>query len=159
MDGIEFDVSPQELYSMLLMVLQMIQPSYGPHKKGRKTHSGPVTSYDTLDTAIEIYDYIRHVRIHPPEISLQFPYTNGKAMELADRPPESLEAVQAALETYVVPEWKGKVVLRNREDAPPCEACDLDPKEQWKLHGISSGENPSCALLSQEVIGDLLQGV
>jgi hypothetical protein len=56
-------------------------------------------------------------------------------------------------------EWRGRVILRNIEDALPCEACDLDPKEQWKIQGVPKGENPSSVYLSEGVIGDLLQVV
>jgi hypothetical protein len=157
MDGVNFNVSAQELYGILIMIIQMFQPTY---MKPRKTVSGKhISTKDIRNTTIELYDFIRHVRIHPPEVKLAFPHTNGKAMGLADRPAESLEHLQDTLDSYVDEEWRGRVVLKNREEASPCQACDLDSREQWKIQGLPEGENPSSVYLSEGVIGDLLQVV
>lgn len=157
MDGINYNASAQELYGLLIMVIQMFQPTY---IKGRKTVGGTrITSHQIRETTIELYDYIRHVRIQPPEVKLAFPHINGKAMGLADRPAESLKTLQDKLDSYVDDDWRGRVVLKNREDASPCRACDLDPREQWKIQGIPEGENPSTVYLSEAVLGDLLQVV
>jgi hypothetical protein len=101
MDGINYNASAQELYGMLVMLIQMFQPTYDPSVKAQKTTKA------VMNTTIELYDYIRHVRIHPPELKLPFPHSNGKAMGLADRPAESLEYIQDALDSYIISMWNG----------------------------------------------------
>lgn len=159
MDGIDPEISAKELYAILVMVMHMFQPTHLRSAKGRKTCGSFITPEEAHETTIEIYDFIRHVQIHPPLVKPPFPYFNGKALGLADRPAESLESIQESLDSYMDSMWKGRVLLKNREEALPCEACDLDPKEQWKIQGIPQGESPSSAYLSDEIIGDLLQVV
>jgi hypothetical protein len=83
-------------------------------------------------TSIEIYDYIRHVRVYDPEPSTTFPFLAMNYFGLAERPPESLKVVQSALDQFLGGEWKGRVIFKNREEAPICAACDMDVQEHWK---------------------------
>jgi hypothetical protein len=80
-------------------------------------------------TKVEIYDYIRtidrskvdstsHVCIDPDEI-------------LQALPPLSSSFLQNLVDQAVPQQWKGKVVLKNREEAPPCSACGLDLQEEF----------------------------
>ena len=161
MDGIEPLVSQKELFCIQLLILQMFhQPVTLPARNTEPSHlNHGITAQAAQDTTIEIYDYIRHVRIHPPEVGPTWPFYDGKAHGLADRPAESLQVIQEKLDELMDAKWKGMVSLKNREDAPPCAACDLDPKEQWKLRGIQLGDNPSSVYLLKATIDDRLQDV
>ena len=161
MDGLDPLVSDKELFCILLLILQMYHKSVVlPARDTEPDHPNyGITTEAAQNTTIEVYDFIRHVRIHPPEVRPPWPFYHGKALELADRPAESLEMVQETLERLMQPEWKGRVRLKNREEAPPCAACDLDPKEQWKVPVLLQDDNPSSVYLLKASLDDHLQDV
>jgi len=45
--------------------------------------------------------------------------------------------------------WRGRVIFKNREDAPPCTACGLNLAEQWDDYiedkGVESGQILPCS--------------
>lgn len=161
MDGKRPMISPKELGCILILILQMYHQTVTLNARSSESRDidYDITDAAAHDTTIEIYDFIRHVRIHPPEIAPPWPYYDGKGYGLADRPAESLEVVQNELDLLVFEKWQGRVIFKNREDAPPCAACDLDPKEKWKVERLPQVENPSSVCLSRARIDDRLQYV
>jgi len=151
MDGIRPVESTQQVYGIMTLLLEMFHP--------RHLCTDRIEAYDpeaAAVTTVEFYDFFRHVRIHPPELRPEFPFYGVNHMELANRPAESLQTLQDSLDAYLEEHWRGRVILKNREDAPACAACDLDPKEQWKVQGAMKKDNPSSVYLSEDVLGDLI---
>ena len=96
------------------------------------THSGSV-GIDTVsldNTIIELYDYIRLVE-GTEEDRDPFIIVRGYSHR-ACRPAQPLDDIQEELDKALPPRWKGKVLLKNREEAPPCTACGLDLMDEWK---------------------------
>jgi hypothetical protein len=82
------------------------------------------------DTVIELYDYIRFVE---RTVDDQDPFTVKRGYtHRACRPAQPLLDMQRALDNALPQRWKGKVLLKDREEAPPCTACGLDLMEEWK---------------------------
>ena len=65
------------------------------------------------DTVIELYGYTRHIQVHIADGKATFDYKHG---------PSNLKGIQDQLDLLIA-HWKGKVFLKNIEDAPPCSAC------------------------------------
>jgi hypothetical protein len=80
-----------------------------------------------LPTKLEFYDYIRYV---DPVPGLKT--EDEDRTDRACRPATSLARIQALLDECLPECWRGRVVLKDREDAPPCTACGLDVMEQWE---------------------------
>jgi hypothetical protein len=70
------------------------------------------------DTFIEVYNLYRHI-------------CHSKVVKFGvDHGPSNLKGVQDQLD-LVIGDWKGRVALKNIEDAPPCPACDLGGHQIW----------------------------
>jgi len=114
---------------------------YGPR--------GPKVPVGLGDTKIELYDFIRFSADVPNEPPQQRVYRD--CTELACRPAASLAAFQHLLTMSLPDEWRGRVILKNREEAPPCTACGLDVKEQWKhtieSEGLGDGKIEPCKVV------------
>lgn len=82
---------------------------------------------DLDGTKLEIYDYIRYVDPVPGNRA-----EDNTAIARASRPATSLMRIQSLLDEALPKWWKGRVLLKNREEAPPCTACGLDIEEQWE---------------------------
>jgi len=68
-------------------------------------------------TTIEAYGYCEYVEFDKS-------VDRGLGQDFA---PSNLKGIQAALDGILDEQWKGKIVLKNREDAPSCSACGKDP--------------------------------
>jgi len=85
---------------------------------------------DIDGTVIELYAYVRAVDEKDlAALTRGYSAFSNKLQELA---PQSLVDLQAHLDTLLPEEWKGKVWLKNREDAPPCPAYGLDLEEEFE---------------------------
>jgi len=84
---------------------------------------------DLGSTTLELYDYVRY-RATPPDGRPKLVFTRGQSLR-ASQPAATMAPFQALLEKALPKRWKGRVVLKDREDAPPCTACGLNIKEQW----------------------------
>jgi hypothetical protein len=90
------------------------------------------------NTVIELYNYIRVVeRVNEGELS--FPIQRGYTAR-ACRPAQSLDKIQKKLDQDLPARWQGKVVFKNREDAPACTACGFDLMKEWE-HKIKSDDS------------------
>jgi hypothetical protein len=67
-------------------------------------------------TTIEIYNYIRHVNMQKVIRRLVTDGGDGSIL------PSDLRHIQKLLDS-MLGKWKGRVILKNREDCPPCSAC------------------------------------
>jgi hypothetical protein len=86
--------------------------------------------YSLKDTIIELYDYIRFVK---PVKDDDDPFTVKRGYTArACRPAQPLDDIQKELDRALPQRWKGKVILKHREEAPPCTACGLNLMEEWK---------------------------
>jgi len=98
-------------------------------------------------TMVELYDYVRVSAPTPNSWSDPIPTPRGHSVK-ACRLPLSLDLLQEVLDEHLPPEWRGRVIFKNREDAPPCTACGLNLAEMWEDHieeeGVESGEILSC---------------
>lgn len=83
-------------------------------------------------TRLEFYDYIRVVSLADDDPFPPFWRTLGYCPR-ACRPSQSLSFFQKELDKALPRKWKGRIVLKNREDAPPCSACGLDLMKEWEL--------------------------
>jgi hypothetical protein len=98
------------------------------------------------NTVIELYNYIRVVeRVNEGELS--FPIQRGYTAR-ACRPAQSLDKIQKKLDQDLPARWQGKVVFKNREDAPACTACGFDLMKEWehkiKSDGSTDPIGPDC---------------
>lgn len=87
----------------------------------------PPQRFDLGKTKLEFYDYIRYVD-PVPGLNTEDEGRNDRA----SRPATSLARIQALLDECLPECWRGRVILKDREDAPPCTACGLDVMEQWE---------------------------
>ena len=92
-------------------------------------------SDDLGDTKVELYDYFR-VTLPIPGGRPKFQVPRGYSIRGA-RPATSLEHWQSLLDEALPQKWKGRVILKNREEAPPCTACGWDMKEEWRRRAES----------------------
>jgi hypothetical protein len=145
MDGETPLIDMVQIKRIMMIVVGMIKRELLP----AVTNSISQDEYEKLDTpdigntTVEFYDLIRHVQIHPPEVGLEYPFFGSRARWLADRPSRCLGIFQKMITEQNFGEWSDKIVFKNREDAPPCAACGLDPVEEWKHQPEPVGENPS----------------
>jgi hypothetical protein len=72
-------------------------------------------------TTIELYNYVRHVDID----------TINPITKIG---PSNLRGIQYQLDR-TIGEWKGKVTLKNSEDAPYCSACGQEPDQRYLMMG------------------------
>jgi len=70
-----------------------------------------IRPYET--TTIELYDYVRHIYI-------------DDAYPVPAVRPNNLKGIQFQLDQSIG-DWKGKVILKNSEEAPCCSACGKEP--------------------------------
>ena len=96
----------------------------------------PFDEVDLGNTKIELYDYIRITNPIPGDPHQDF--RRGCTLQ-ACRPATSLASYQQLLDQQLPEKWRGRVILRDREEAPPCTACGLHIKEQWE-HTVKAGE-------------------
>jgi len=74
------------------------------------------------DTVVELYDIFR---------SDDDPDSGQKAHIRTGKPSPPLSELQKSLDNQLPELWKGKVVLKRKEDAPPCTACGLVLMDGW----------------------------
>ena len=104
-------------------------------------------------TQIEIYDYIR--AIESSKIDRSTKACINPADDIHTLPPQSLSFPQRILDQILPEQWKGKVVLKNREQAPPCPACGLNLQEEFKdvfkfyksMRASSEGQAPAYVMV------------
>ena len=87
---------------------------------------------DELDigsTTLEICDYVRY-RATPPDGRPELAWARGHSYR-ACQPAATMVPFQALLDEALPEKWKGRVIMKDREEAPPCTACGLNLKEQW----------------------------
>jgi hypothetical protein len=89
------------------------------------------------DTVIELYDYIRFVRPIREDDNC-FEIRRGYTAR-ACRAAQPLTRIQTELDDSLPEHWKGKVFLKDREDAPPCTACGFDLMAEWEYKISSRG--------------------
>jgi hypothetical protein len=78
-------------------------------------------------TFVELYGYSRHVH-------------NSKVVKVGfDHGPSNLKGIQDQLD-LVIGNWKGRVVMKNIEEAPPCSACGLGGDAVYHVLGRPLGE-------------------
>jgi len=81
-------------------------------------------------TEIELYNYIRVYRLNEirqnPFMFLECPDKMGTL------PAQSLSYFQTTLDAALPERWRGKVVLKDREQAPPCIACGYDFQQEFE---------------------------
>jgi hypothetical protein len=105
---------PSCLHRDLPMVLG---PSFT--QRGLRVDDIAISDSDGNGTIIELYNYVR-----------RYPIVDGESVTGACDPwlgplPEcDLAPLPAILDSLLIPMWRGKVVLKNLEDCPPCSACD-----------------------------------
>lgn len=113
----------------LLPLVPMLAPSRNQvlhtTRRGKATASASLEDTDLSGTIIEFYDYVRAV--DGLEVKLA---ACGCCTTAADKPPLPLDKVQSLLEMHIHPKWRGRVFLKNREDAPPCPSCGLNPQAE-----------------------------
>jgi len=109
-------------------------------------------SDDLGKTMVELYDYVRVSESTQNSRADPVPTPRGHSVR-ACRPAQSLNQFQGVLEEYLPPKWRGRVIFKNREDAPLCTACGLNLAEMWEDHikeeGVVSGEILHCRQVHQ----------
>lgn len=95
---------------------------------------------DMSGTTIEIYNYIRVV---DDLKTAKKGRSNQQAARMNEQAtPCSLAPIQKFLEAQVHHAWKGRIVFKDREDAPTCAACgsslqaDFDDLSVWQTAGV-----------------------
>jgi len=78
-----------------------------------------IRPYET--TTIELYNYVRHVYIDTVDHRTNYA-------------PSNLKGIQYHLDRSIG-QWKGKVTLKNSEDAPSCSACGKEPDQRHLMLG------------------------
>lgn len=85
--------------------------------------------FDFGTTTLEIYDYVRY-RATPSDGRPKLNPARGHSYR-ACQPAATMAPFQALLDEALPKKWKARVIMKDREDAPPCTACGLNMKEQW----------------------------
>lgn len=80
-------------------------------------------------TTVELYGFVQSYTLSRQQEARYRMRTWDPTAAAAKAKPESLRRVQKGLE-MILPEWKGHVILKHREEAPGCTACGLDFNEQ-----------------------------
>jgi hypothetical protein len=111
--------------------------------------TAPLDQVDIGNTKVELYDYIRITNPISGD-----PHQNFRGCTLhACRPATSLRSYQQLLDQQLPEKWRGRVILKHREEAPPCTACGLDIKEQWehtvKTEGYGHDYLHGCGLVHE----------
>lgn len=83
-----------------------------------------IDNIDLRGTTIEIYNHIRVADWGNPKTA------NGKFDIEAPVRALPLVIFQKLLDSQVHPKWRGRVVLRDMEDTPPCASCGYLPEEE-----------------------------
>lgn len=96
-----------------------------PVGTGRRVSSRAELGEEFKNTRVEIYGAIHYMTMAAVRASY-----GGDPDRW--RKSESLAPFQAVLDKMVGP-WKGQVLLKRREETPPCTACDLDCQSHWKV--------------------------
>lgn len=87
-------------------------------------------SDDLGDTMVELYDYVRVSE--STQNSRTNPITTPRGHSVrACRPARSLDRLQEIVDEHLPPKWRGRVIFKNREEAPRCTACGLN----WRRCG------------------------
>jgi hypothetical protein len=111
-----------------------------------RSHSAQIDTNILDDTVIELYDYFRFV--DPVEGDDHSSNIKRGHSARACRPAKPLRMFQEELNELLPDAWKDKVILKNREDAPPCAACGFDLVKEWEskieLDGPGDGDEPKC---------------
>lgn len=89
-------------------------------------------------TTVEIYNFIRVVKIGFLTIFDNAEAERGKSNMFGSRPPQSLSFFQEYLDRALPEIWRGKVKLMNREEAPDCEACGFSPRDEFESRDMSN---------------------
>ena len=90
----------------------------------------PASPVSLDGTTLEFCDLIRVVEGIDGDSNPRSPTHIGHCPR-ACRPARSLAPLQKELDKVLPREWKGRVFLTNREEAPPCSACGLDLMDEW----------------------------
>lgn len=86
--------------------------------------------YVPKDTKVEIYGFVASFSRSPSSSLSPSPSERSHDLEQPQR--SYLSKVQTRLDSILDQKWRGKVVLKNAEEAPPCTACGLDLVEQCR---------------------------
>jgi hypothetical protein len=113
------DTIPNEIVGQ---IVEDLDESLTDENQGLFLHSNdfqvvPLEDIPLDTTTIEVYNYCIHV-----DLDGHVARSTGRDFE-----PSNLKGIQAALDGILDERWKGKIVLKNREDAPSCSACGKDP--------------------------------
>jgi hypothetical protein len=76
----------------------------------------PIALASLRGTKIELYNCIRRFPLAHTK------YPGGIDNQVHPQPKSDLALIQAALDTRLG-QWRGRVILKNKEDCPPCSAC------------------------------------
>jgi hypothetical protein len=103
-------------------IVEDLDESLTDENQGLLLHSNgfqvvPLGEIPLDTTTIEVYNYCIHV-----DLDGHIARSTGREFE-----PSNLKGIQAALDGILNERWKGKIVLKNREDATSCSACGKDP--------------------------------
>ena len=109
-------------YGIVGPIIEVLYESLTDQKQALLLHSDgfqfvPLEDIPLDTTTIEVYGYCIYVDSDET-------IDRGLGQESA---PSNLKGIQLALDGVLDERWKGKIVLKNREDAPSCSACGKDP--------------------------------
>jgi hypothetical protein len=113
--------------AMLMRSTKVADPVSGRPIDPKSNNEGKSDPFK--DTLIEIYNCIRIV--HRSNYDANDAQPIDPAIENRDLVPNDLGVCQRLLDDHLPEVWKGKVWLKNREEAPPRAACGFDIKEQF----------------------------
>lgn len=102
-------------------------------------YTGNISDEVVKGTTIEIYNFIRAVRYPQANASIDILLKYQGTM--ATLAPLSLSFFQDLLNQALPEDWKGKVKLLDKEDAPLCPACGFDLQEE--VHYRTSSTPPT----------------
>jgi hypothetical protein len=109
-------------YGIVGPIIEALYESLTDQKQALLLHSDgfqfvPLEDIPLDTTTIEVYGYCKHV---------DFDEAVDRSSD-QDSAPSNLRGIQVELDGILDERWKGKIVLKNREDAPSCSACGKDP--------------------------------
>jgi hypothetical protein len=93
---------------------------------------GRINSKSHKGTTVEIYDYFRTVDIGFRTLSDIHEAMSKRSPTYGSLSPQSLSFFQESLDQALPEIWRGKVKLKNREEAPSCQACGFNPQEAFE---------------------------
>lgn len=93
-------------------------------------------------TKIEIYNHVRIYDLAFARTMLKFLHQYPDMIHTL--PALSLSNVQSTLDAALPKRWRGRVILKDREVAPPCIACGFDFQKEFKIavEGWMSSPHP-----------------